>query len=409
MRRSTRVGLILAQVPLVMCGCTDSQPVPLEPTVRPPSASAAAQTVPLPATAESASARPASVATAAQEPLLPLATDPGDVMSDAALAERLDAALTAQEYDRLSALLVLAEGRTVYERYFERYFRSRPAQPHHVSSVTATIVGTLVGIAIGEGLIEGVDQTLGELLPEHARDMSRAVSHATLEQVLTHMAGLSNDTPVDGVGAAEDWVAAVLGSPAQAPGQGFLWANAGAHLLSAILVEATGMSVLKYARTRLFDPLGIDSTPTSGDAGPADRLEGQGFAWAVDPQGVQIGGYGLRLSAQDMARVGLLYLQGGRWQGRQVIPRRWVKEATRTHVETSSVDGYGYQWWTSTTYDHQPFFYSASGSEMLLVVPSRDLVAAFQCPWDPAVEVEVPCFGTVRELLYSELLTEFAH
>ena len=352
---------------------------------------------------------PTDSSNAALEPLLPTATDPDDVMADAALAERLESALTAQEYDRLSALLVLAEGRTVYERYFERYFRSRPAQPHHVSSVTATIVGTLVGIAIGEGLIEGVDQTLGELLPEHARDMSRAVSHATLEQVLTHMAGLSAETPVDGVGEADDWIAAVLSAPAQAPGQGFLWSDGGAHLLSAILVEATGMPVLRYARTRLFDPLGIDSTPTPGDADRVGRLEGQGFAWAVDPQGVQIGGYGLRLSAQDMARVGLLYLQGGRWQGRQVIPRRWVKEATRTHVEVSSVDGYGYQWWTSTTYDHEPFFYSASGSQMLLVVPSRDLVVAFQCPWDPAVEVEAPCFGAVRELVYSELLTEFAH
>ena len=409
MRRCARAGLILAQVSLVLGACTNSPPATVEPTARPPSAAPAPQASPLPGTADPVVvSRQTGASTASVEPLLPRATEPGDVLADAALAERLDSALAAEEFDRLSSLLVLAEGRTVYERYFTRYFGSEPAQPHHVASVTATVVGTLVGIAIGEGMIRGVDQTVGELLPEHARDMSPAVSDVTLRQVLTNTAGFSSESPVDGIGRADDWIASVLRAPAQAPGEGFLWSDGGAHLLSAILVQATGMSVLRYARTRLFEPLGIASTPTPGAADRADRLEGPGFAWAVDPQGLHIGAYGLRLSAQDMARVGLLYLEDGKWRGRQVVPRSWVRRATRTHVEVSSVDGYGYQWWTSTTYDHQPFFYSASGSDMLLVVPSRDLVVAFQCPWDPAVEAEAPCFGDVRELVYSELLPLFA-
>jgi len=124
-------------------------------------------------------------------------------------------------------------------------------------------MSTLVGIAVGEGRLR-LDQPLAQLLPSYAATMTPAVAHTTLRQVLTMTAGLAGSFSVAGdlgFATSPDWVRAILTHPAQPPGGSFVYSSGGSHLLSAILVTATGMSVLDYARAKLFDPLGIPTRP----------------------------------------------------------------------------------------------------------------------------------------------------
>lgn len=315
--------------------------------------------------------------------LLPQADTPAERQIDQAVVAALQARFATAGYRQLRSVVVLAEGRTV----FEGYYQGDQFDYHHVWSVTKSVVSTLIGIAIARGELEGVKQTLEQLLPDDAPGMSPEVAGTTLGQVLTMTAGLRTDDPGALPTATRDWVAAILTEPYSAPGQGFHYSNAGSHLLSAILVQATGRSTLDYAREVLFDPLGIPSVPAFEPTLTGEDWESFGeafdsadFAWPVDPQGIHTGGWGLRLRAQDLAKIGLLYLGNGRWQDQQVVPEAWVREATRAQVDT--VDGYtpsyGYQWWVTTADKDAAYAALGTGGQVLEVVPSRDLVVVFQ-------------------------------
>lgn len=144
------------------------------------------------------------------------------------------------------------------------------------------------------------------------------------------------------------------------------------------------MPVLKYARAKLFDPLGIPNAPAAQlPVNAPDALTGAGFGWAVDPQGMNFGGYGLRLRAQDMAKLGLLYLNGGVWEGEQVVPADWVHQATTKQADTTEA-GYGYLWWVGDLEGEPLFGAQGNGGQRIFVVPSRELVVVFQVWTDPA-------------------------
>jgi CubicO group peptidase (beta-lactamase class C family) len=321
----------------------------------------------------------------------------------------LDEEFASNDYAGLVSVIVLADGRTVYERYDD----SAATDHHHVWSVTKSIISTLVGIAIGEGKIAGVDATLAQLLPEHAEDMAPGVAGTTLEQLLTMTAGLADDLP-----ETDDPVASILREQAVDPGTKFSYTNNSAHLVAAILVEATGMPLLEYARATLFDPLGITTRPADQPTFTdwADLADPSGFGWYVDPQGVNLGGFGISLRAQDMAKIGLLYLDHGSWQGRQVVPAHWVTTATTEHVPLEAgVEGfapageigYGYLWWT-TRVDGEAA-YSANGSfgQRILVVPSRDLVVVTQADFTSRTRDWAPGDTTVNDAFTSLIAPAF--
>jgi CubicO group peptidase (beta-lactamase class C family) len=116
-----------------------------------------------------------------------------------------------------------------------------------------------------------------------------------------------------------------------APGTKFHYSDYGAHLLSPILVQATGKSVLAYARAKLFDPLGVVTRPGSEplfDEAHRPEYQRAGFAWPVDPQGFHTTAFFLKLRPRDMATFGQVFLQNGQWNGQQVVPAAWVRQAT---------------------------------------------------------------------------------
>jgi CubicO group peptidase (beta-lactamase class C family) len=279
-------------------------------------------------------------------------------------------------FDQVRAILVSVAGRPV----FERYYHSSAATTGNVFSVTKSVMSMLIGIAIDERKLRGVDQTLAELLPAYAATMPEAVKAVTLRQVLTMTAGLPPDPPdLPAFVTSGDWVGAILAEGTQQPaGQGFAYSSAGSHLLSAILRQATGRSTLDYARAKLFTPLGISTVPA---AEPVAREENRPaydrarFAWPTDPQGNHVGFTWLKLTARDMDRLGQLWLNQGRWAGRQLVSAAWVTESTTSHVDTHSTpEQYGYQWWVTTADGHRGYAAIGYGGQLIEVVPDLNLV-----------------------------------
>lgn len=267
------------------------------------------------------------------------------------------------------------------------YRSSTPAQSHDVHSVTKSVIATLVGIALSEGRLHSLDDTLVTLLPQHAADMDSTVAGITLRQLLTMTAGLPPDAANGNLPASvsgPDWVANILRAGTVAPpGRSFAYSSAGSHLLSAILTHAVGTSVLDYARPRLFGPLAIDTRnavqPRTEDQAAIAAYNKANFAWPKDPTGIQIGFGTLKMAPRDLAKLGQLYLDRGRWNGRQVVPAEWVKAATTAQVTTRGADftfseSYGYQWWVTREKGHGAYAAVGFGGQLVEVVPDLRLV-----------------------------------
>lgn len=295
---------------------------------------------------------------------------------------------------KVRAVLVHHHGEPVVERYVD----STPDAHWDTQSVTKSVMGTLVGIAIADGHIDGVEQSLGELLPSRAAEMSDATAAVTLHQVLTHTGGFAADQATVGTDYffAEDWVSQILADRDESgPVDGsFTYSNAGAHLLSAVLVEATGMPVLDYAREVLFDPLGIptdaafeptvDLTDEAAATALYEEYWDAGFTWTVDPQGLHEGACCVKLRPQDLAAIGQLYLDEGRWDGEQVVPADWVEQATTAHadVDQAGLAGYGYMWWVTDVADETGYMAYGTGGQVIHVVPAHDLVVTVATEFD---------------------------
>lgn len=285
--------------------------------------------------------------------------------------------------DQIRAIVVTVSGRT----RFERYYGASADESRNAFSVTKSVVSTLVGLAIDEGKLR-LDERLSEMLPRYAATMNRRVATVTLRQLLTMTAGFPDTS--SGYGAdvltSPDWVGYILSHQDDTPGKLFAYSDYGAHLLSPILEQATGQPILSYARSHLFDPLGIPTRPAAqplADAAHVGEYERAGFAWPVDPQGHALGAADLKLRPQDMMRFGQLFLRDGQWDGTQIVPAVWVREATSDQAGAAfqpSIDrrfaptSYGYLWWV-TTVDGTPSFFAAGlGGQLIQVVPARDLV-----------------------------------
>ncbi|MBM4396664.1 MAG: serine hydrolase [Deltaproteobacteria bacterium] len=279
------------------------------------------------------------------------------------LAEAIESAL-ADDLP-IHGILVVRHGAVVLDASFHPF---GPRDRHDVASVTKSVTGTLVGIAIGRGDLPGLDARLLDILPEHvaaaAPDTRKAAT--TLRDLLTMRSGLDchpapgSDLPLllRMIGSP-DWAAFSLDVPlSEAPGKAFRYCSLASHLLAVVLRRATGRSALDYAREHLFGPLGIRSADW-----PADPRTGDPHGWGD-----------LALDRYDMARLGYLYLAGGRWQGRQVVPAEWVRASLSRQAAIEPfgpIDGYGYHWWTST----RGFGVAMGrGGQWVVVVPGLDLV-----------------------------------
>ena len=282
--------------------------------------------------------------------------------------------------DQVRAVLVLRHGKTL----LADYRGTTRETTWDIASVTKSILSILVGKAIDEGKL-ALDQTLSELLPEHRGTMAGWQQRLTLRDLLTHTAGFSgNGDATFGLMSEPDVVDLMLNNGVRPGGGQFLYSNEGSQIIATILRRATGTSVLEYARTALFDPLEIDTRPAlarpvSSQVSAADAEEylDAGFAWPVDSAGTHLGWGLVKLTPADLAKIGTLMLNGGTWEGNQVLPQAWVTDSTRKQVSTdinSAWPEYGYHWWVTTAGDEDAFLAWGFGGQVIEVVPAVGLV-----------------------------------
>jgi CubicO group peptidase (beta-lactamase class C family) len=318
-----------------------------------------------------------------------------------------DDAATINAFRDRRALLITVDGRPVVERYWH----SSATATGGVFGITTTIMSSLVGVAIDEGKLRGVDQTLAELLPSYDKVMSRQVRAITLRQLLTMTSGLPGDeasAPPVSPGFSDrrgDWVRDILAQGVSGPPGHFSYSSAGSHLLSAILSRATGRSTLDYARVKLFDPLGIKTRPAVEPVAVPeniDEYERAGFAWPTDPQHRNTGDSGLKLTARDLAKVGQLLLQDGRWGDRQLVSAHWMRSARTDRVVTNDhvAQGYGYQLWLETSNGHDAMMARGVGGQLIEIVPDLGLVVVVQSERD----LRRPDPGTAETWDYAALV-----
>ena len=313
---------------------------------------------------------------------------PAQVGMDPKVLAKLDT--NAAYHPQLRSLLVVRHGYLVYERYWHGDARTG----QEAFSVTKSFTGTLVGIALGDHKLKGLNQTVGELLAAHLpADADPRLAKVTVWQLLTMTSGLAGDDGSLGgdfdlllrLLQSRDWVRHILGRKlATRPGSTFAYSSAGSHLLSAIVADTTRQSTLAFARAKLFGPLGIHAEHALQpvDIDNASRAEAQAYdraavAWNTDPQGYQTGWSGLKLPARDLAKLGYLYLNGGRWDGVQVVPADYVRAATQAQSQpppSAGLHGYGYQWWVTSEQGHASFLAMGFGGQFVQVVPDLDLV-----------------------------------
>jgi CubicO group peptidase (beta-lactamase class C family) len=297
------------------------------------------------------------------------------------------------ELQAVRAVLASVDDKTVIADYpAGRYPASNAVQSAHVYSVTKSVTSILVGIALDEGHLRSVEQPLGELLPEYRSKMTTQVASITLRQLLTHTSGIPGNNSA-GLGmpavlTADDGVASILTAPLlNDPGTVFDYSNLGAHLVTAILAEATGRSVLDYARDKLFDPLGIKTRPAYEEVPLRDATAEQptrgfvaaAFAWGTDRQGVNSGCCFLKLTAPDMVKIGELYLDKGVWHGRRIVSAEWVRDSTTSQLASEQLGpdgGYGYFWWLGEIRQHRAFFAQGSFGQLVAIFPDLKLVIA---------------------------------
>ena len=209
-----------------------------------------------------------------------------------------------------------------------------------------------------------MEQTVGELL-ELPPVFDPRFASVTVKQLLTMTSGLAgDDASLAAMVTSSDWVQHILGQRLETdPGTRFADSDASSHLLSAIVATVAGQSTLEFARAKLFAPLGIptDAALEPGvdcqfDAATTQAYQLASVAWPVDPQGYNYGAAFLRLPARDLAKIGVLYLNGGNWDGQQLIPADYVQSATSPYGSSPNLSmGYGWHWWVAVEGGHQTF------------------------------------------------------
>ena len=296
-------------------------------------------------------------------------TSPWPVVTPA--SQGFDSGVLADLLERVRAnglplhnLLLIRRGQLILDGFFYPY---SPESPHDVASVTKSITSLLVGIAIDKGLVESARQSVVSLVPAAVRGTPEAQRQAmTVEHLLTMTSGLDcgfepGERELAAMRRSDDWPAYTLALPMRAaPGTQYAYCSCNNHLLSAILSARTGGSALGFARTHVFDPLGISTA-----------------SWPADNHGRTHGWGDLHLFPKDLAKIGELYRNGGTWKGRRIVSESWVRQSTQPHVRVRDGVGYGYSWWINTAREPAIFEAEGRGGQRVAVVPDKELVIVF--------------------------------
>ena len=291
------------------------------------------------------------------------------------LQHAMEAYMEAVERGKVNihSVMVLQHGKVLYEKWLGE---GAPGKPHVLHSVSKTFTSTAVGLAVGEGLLSVDDKVISFFPDKVPANPSENLRKMTVRDLLTMTCG-HDPEPSAATRNREgaDWVEGFLSWPVDyEPGTRYCYNSMGTYMLSAIVQKVTGQKIVDYLQPRLFDPLGIQKPH-----------------WEESPQGINCGGWGLYLRTEDLAKMGQLLLNKGRWHGRQILSAEWVKEASSRQVpcqpagtkpeqvaergltpeKSDWVQGYGYQMWRCR---HNAFRADGAYGQYIIVMPDQDAV-----------------------------------
>lgn len=322
-----------------------------------------------------------------QTTALPRSNPEKEGMSSQGIIEFLDA--MAKSEHEMHSIMIVRHGYVVAEGWWKPYAADTK---HTMYSVSKSFTATAIGFAVAENKLT-VNDKVSSFFPDDLPDTAhRYLSYLKVKDLLTMSVGHNPEYTWNITSNHDNWVNAFLAMPIlNEPGTKFLYNSAATYMLSAIIQKVTGQKLMDYLKPRLFDPLGIT-----------------GIDWETDPRGINVGGWGLRLKTEDMAKFGQLFLQKGNWNGKQIIPQSWVAEASAKQIDQEPdapqskrqtndwVQGYGYQMWRSR---HNSYRGDGAYGQYIFVLPEQDAVIA--------ITSETPNMQGVMNLVWQHLLPAF--
>jgi hypothetical protein len=287
----------------------------------------------------------------------PRSTPEEQGISSAVIADFI--ATIDQSIHSLHSFMLLRRGSLIAEGWWHPW---RAEAPHMLFSLSKSFTSTAVGLAVNEGRLT-VDEAVLSFFPA---DAPKIVSANLAEMRVHHLLSMSTGHDLDTterVFRSHNPFKAFLGLPVEhTPGTHFVYNSAASYMLAAIVQRLSGETLLEYLTPRLFEPLGIT-----------------GATWETHPNGVNFGGWGLKIKTEDIARFGQLYLQKGVWNGQQILPESWVKTATAKQVSNGNdpnsdwAQGYGYQFWRCR---HNIYRGDGAFGQFCIVMPEQEAVLA---------------------------------
>lgn len=300
-------------------------------------------------------------------------------------AERLEQKIKS-EYGNTAGIVILEDGIVSYEKYFKGCTADSRV---HIYSVTKSVISILFGIALDKGYIKNIEEKVLDYFPEYeVKKGQDAIQDITLRNMLTMTAPYKYRffPPYIKYFTSSDWVKFSLDSLGGRRKTGtFQYAPLiGPDILSGILVKATGKSVLEFARENLFDPLEIKVEKSllfqNKEEQMAFNQSTDMSGWVTDSRGIHTAGWGLTLTASDMAKIGQLYLNSGMWAGRQIVSPGWVEESTAEQSRWKKRNlPYGYLWWVN----EDGFAAMGDGGNIIYVNTKKKLVVSIAALFVP--------------------------
>jgi CubicO group peptidase (beta-lactamase class C family) len=291
---------------------------------------------------------------------LPRATPESQGVDSDAIMRFLDAA--AKSEVEFHSMMMVRHGKVIAEGWWNPYASDLK---HTMYSVSKSFTATAIGFAVSEGRLKVSDKVISFFPDKLPSVVNENLAALEIKHLLSMSVG--NEKEPMGIILGQDWVKDFLASPIEnQPGSKFLYNSAATYMLSAIIQKVTGQKTIEYLRPRLFEPLDI-----------------KGIDWEVDPQGINVGGWGLRLKTEDMAKFGQLFLQKGKWNGKQILPESWITEASTSKIMQNPdatpdqlsnndwIQGYCYQMWRCRNNTYRG---DGANGQFIIVMPDQDAV-----------------------------------
>lgn len=291
---------------------------------------------------------------------LPRSTPESVGVSSAGIIDFLNAVDTGSV--ELHSFIFIRHGKVIAEGWWSPY---GPDNKHLLFSASKTFTATAIGLAVSENRLKVTDKVVS-FFPNSLPDtISEYMKDLTVQNLLTMSVGQDPEPRM--MGNNGDWMTTFLESaPVHKPGAQFKYNNAATFMLSAVVQQVSGQTVFDYLQPRIFKPLAI-----------------RGIDWDLSPQGINLGMIGLRLRTEDLAKFGLLLMQNGVWNGKQLLPKEWIKEATSLKIPTSIPgnpdlknlsdwsQGYCYQMWRGR---NNTVRLDGMGGQYVMLIPDKDAV-----------------------------------